>query len=484
MKKLRLLSFLWRNKTEDSSEGNGERNETMATTGGGRVELVIGLDFGTSSSKVVVRAPDLQGSPAYPMDFGDFGHPAMPQLLPTSLWVDSSGICSLRSKAGSRMYQDLKIKLLSEMNPNLAVSMSVEGGDNFDEARAAAYLGLVLQKVRTWFLITHEKLVARFDKIVWSFNLGVPSASMGENAENDRFFRVGNAAWLLSFAKDEITIIGASKCLADVAGKANKQPFKKYEAEECYFQIIPEIAGGAISYAMSELRTEGLHLMLDFGASTVDACSFILRNREGTDRYSLMVTDVQPLGVAEMHRRQLAALELAEMENPEDSVYYQKVDPLDPFPEERDNVEEPFIREVAQVNEQFRDECSTHLRRVLEKTRTERAPNEDEWTTKPLPVLLIGGGSVVDQYERVVDELDYWFRNEHIRNQHGMKLLPMPVQSTPDGEEVAYMRLAVAYGLSYREFDIGEITPADRIANMIKEPPAEIMGTYIGSEQT
>ena len=63
------------------------------------------------------------------------------------------------------------------------------------------------------------------------------------------------------------------------------------------FEIIPEIAAGAVGYALSDLRREGLHVMVDIGASTVDVCSFLLHEKEGNDRYSLLISRCSETGV-------------------------------------------------------------------------------------------------------------------------------------------------------------------------------------------
>src|SRR5688500_16454108 len=52
------------------------------------IDLVIGFDFGTSTSKVVIQAPDLQGSPARAVNFGNLSLQEFPYLIPTSIWIN------------------------------------------------------------------------------------------------------------------------------------------------------------------------------------------------------------------------------------------------------------------------------------------------------------------------------------------------------------------------------------------------------------
>ena len=49
------------------------RKESYRTGDVDECEVVVGLDFGTSATKVVVRTPDLPGERAVPVDFDDLG---------------------------------------------------------------------------------------------------------------------------------------------------------------------------------------------------------------------------------------------------------------------------------------------------------------------------------------------------------------------------------------------------------------------------
>ena len=48
----------------------------------------------------------------------------------------------------------------------------------------------------------------------------------------------------------------------------------------CDFDVLPEVAAATAGYALSTLRQEGVHLMVDVGASTVDVCGFLLYGQE------------------------------------------------------------------------------------------------------------------------------------------------------------------------------------------------------------
>ena len=103
------------------------------------VYLVIGLDFGTSCTKVVIQNPfGRLAATAIPWDLGNGG----PQyLLPTALYENSAGEFALHPDGEPvRCRHDLKVNLMDHL-------------DNEDaRGRTAAYLGLLLRKAREWLL--------------------------------------------------------------------------------------------------------------------------------------------------------------------------------------------------------------------------------------------------------------------------------------------------------------------------------------------
>ena len=58
-------------------------------------ELVVGLDFGTSCTKIVLRDP-YRRRRAFAVPFDDSAaHSSSQYLLPSVLWVDEEGVASL-----------------------------------------------------------------------------------------------------------------------------------------------------------------------------------------------------------------------------------------------------------------------------------------------------------------------------------------------------------------------------------------------------
>lgn len=431
----------------------------------GEVDVVIGLDFGTSASKVVIQIHGLPGSPAYAVDFGSLAHSSMPYLLPTRVYVSNDGACSLSDNEESRVISDIKLELFSDkegLNSTTgATSQCID-----PETAAVAYLALLLRFSRKWFVESRQDILSGLSRINWGLNLGVPSPFIEENEENSRFRRVGKAAWVLSVTESAITL---GKAL-DKLRLIDELP-DYFEATDdglsCDFAIIPEITAGAIGYAFSNLRTEGLHLMVDVGASTVDVCSFILHNPEGTDRYEFLTTDVKRLGTIALHQARIHAISDAHARHAQQ--LRDEHDPMKPISGNRKDylLSKPAIFSALDAGEAgLESDCDKMIRRIIWEAAVHRDPNARAWKTE-LPVLLIGGGGRAKFFRRVVDRLDPWLRK--FRHNDGTRLLQVSVPDTVCRKTKDHDRLVVAWGLSHQEFNIGQITPADRISDI--EPP-------------
>jgi len=248
----------------------------------------------------------------------------------------------------------------------------------------------------------------------------------------------------------------------------------------CDFDIIPEIAAGAVGYALSDMRRQGAHVMVDIGASTIDVCSFLL-HQSVDNRYSLLTADVQQLGTIKLHYTRIRAIQQAYEEKAQQLL--DKHDPLTPISE---NIE-PYLlssdqiqQKVNSAEEKLRINCRKVARRVIHDMKMRRAPNEDVWDGV-LPILLIGGGSKLSYFRSIVEDLSYWARDTY--NNEGIDVQEVPLPQMLKSKTDEYHRLAVAWGLSHRALDIGDIIPADRIDDI--DPPSRRKweDNYISKDQ-
>ena len=444
----------------------------------GDCDLIIGLDFGTSASKVVVQAPDLPGGQAYAVDFGEFAHSSMAYLLPTRLWVTPKGVCSLVPRDGARLVHDIKVELLAR-DQHLYSNHGPTRLGLDAEVVAVAYLALLLRYTRKWFLETKQDVIGQFHTLNWGVNLGVPSPCVEDNEGNHRFRRLGKAAWMLSVLEDQITI-GKAQDEVRYLKIAPEYWERDDDGLACDFEILPEIAAGAVGYALSPLRREGVHLMIDVGASTMDVCSFLLYRDEG-DRYDLLTADVQQLGTIRLHQERILAIQDSHQKKAQD--LRDRHDPLAAISEDI----EPYLLSrseivsgVERAETALKQHCREILRRVVGDLKRRRAPNEAVWRGR-VPILLIGGGGKLPFFASLVGELPDWIE-EYARNE-GAYILDVPMPDTLKSETTEYHRLAVAWGLSHRALDVGEITPADRIEDIEPPPRRDWESRFISKDQ-
>ena len=305
--------------------------------------------------------------------------------------------------------------------------------------------------------------MGHFKTLNWAFNLGVPSPCIDDNEENQRFQHVGKAAWMLSVMEEEVTISKAQDELRYLL-KAPEYWVRDDDGLTCDFAIVPEIAAGAVGYALSALRREGLHVVVDIGAATVDACSFVLHERQGSDRYSLLTADVQQLGTIRLHHERILSIQRAFNKQAED--LRDKHDPLSPIAEDIAPYvlsHEQIVSEVQSGEAAFKKLCTLMLHSVIADAKVSRYPNSPVWSGR-LPILLIGGGSESPFFRSLVDDIGAWVAS--YSGNKGAAILPVPMPKTLSNKMASSHRLIVAWGLSHPALDIGEITPPDRIPDI------------------
>lgn len=330
----------------------------------GPVDIVVGLDFGTSSTKVVMQIPHLLGRPSYAVNFGDNAQVSMPYLLPTQLWFaeDASGRFSLNKCLGMKAVNDLKTRLFF---PDLVLSKNDSPEQSISpEEAAAAYLALALRCCRRWFLGNKYGAIRHFSHLRWAVNLGVPSPCITQNRVQDCFEHVGKAAWLLSLHDESEIVLSQIRAILQWVD----QEWVRDKDVACDFALIPEIVAAARCYARGgpwECRN-GLHMVVDAGASTMDVCSFSLSNEKGDYSYQVLIPDVQMLGTIKLHQDRIRAIPEAYIQN------QRSYDPLAPIPTTEEYIEnipsserEKVRLSICDQEREFRERCRKMIQTVV-----------------------------------------------------------------------------------------------------------------------
>lgn len=447
------------------------------------IDVVIGLDFGTSASKVVIQAPDLPGKPCFAVDFGKHGYTANPYLLPSKLWVAPDKTCSLEVAENAKLVTSIKLPLFIKSKGFMSVEKFAKEFPDFEEI-AASYLALLLKCSKKWFLEKQGDIIGKNAKINWHLNLGVPTICIEENEEKRIFTKVGKVAWILSTSLKKKAI---SLNDANLEFKQWDEGVSWEENEEkCSFELIPEIAAGAIGYAKSDNRINGLHLVVDIGASTVDVCCFNLDKNKGDDYYELKHAIVKDLGTIMLYNTWVNAFLKTNIHHIKKN--YLEQDPIKNLNEDSSMFYVPIdlLEKVkVEANKRFRKELELLFRDVIWTTKQKRDQINPIWSKGLLPIILIGGGSKMDFFASEVNNINKWI-TKNSRTEGARIIVPPVLKSLRnlDANLDYHHYFYVAWGLSHLSLDIGNIEPMDKVDDKLRPKPIDFSYKYVSQEMT
>lgn len=434
------------------------------------IQLVIGLDFGTSFSKVVVG----EGRIRYAVPFDEFGASENRYLLPSALCVLSfNGECLLGTgRQDCSVYDNLKMPLIERK-----FSEDVQ-------VRAAAFLALVLRHTRTWLLDTHGS-VYRDRKIQWFINVGLPTDSYDDEQLTSVYLAIVRTAWSVSVMENGVTLQGIFEYLnqGDLYPSllAPEAAALELPLPDDRINAFPEFSGQLAGYVRSPRRRDGLHATVDVGGGTLDVTVFNVHQSNGEDVYPIFARKVVPLGV-----RYLTAARLRELNHEIDSEH----SPFDNLPSNADFVKIFGMTEkqLEDADRPFRNSVAGAVVDALIYTKQHRYPKAPQWDIsssdygEPLPGFFSGGGSQAEFYADLLRGFEVHEPPCKLR----ASVLPIPDDLEASGmTPQCYARLAVAYGLSFDPFDIGQIRRMNEVEDIpAEEPQLAYEDRRVGKEQT
>jgi hypothetical protein len=403
----------------------------------------VGVDFGTAFTKVAIRA----AGHVFFVDWEDVQRGPSPYFLAGELSEMAAQVLELGRHAGSkRVIGRLKLPFLGLESPPKEEQL----------AYAASFLALVLRYSRAWLYRHHRSLLAG-NRLVWEVNLGAPTASWAKGeALRNHYHQLGLAAWKLSQAS-AITAENALQVVTETIPAQNGAGLDS-------LAVLPEFAAQIAGFVHSPQRRDGLYLLMDVGAGTVDVACFRIMYHEGTNRYPVFGCRVEPLGTHYLMSAREAAV-------------------AGTYPGWLDACEVPVAEQLAvewgcdanslrSADERFSALVATVVHAVLTFVRFRKDRTAPEWSTHPMPVFMAGGGAPVVLYRhaisRAFDRLGVKMTLRTLsETQAAVARLPY---SAGD-----FARLSVAYGLTMDAQTIGERIPPDRIPDDLLESPAEFI---------
>ena len=438
-------------------------------------EMAFGLDFGTSSVKVVIG--DLASDKSYAVPFIDaVGVDAY--LLPSRVFESVTQVSSKQAgffslTEAEYAFRDLKLSLLG--NPESAER----------QVEVIVFLALVIQRARAW-LFTHHQAVYKHVECLWQLRIGLPAASALNNAYVPLFEKVLRSAWLLAGMDEK-----PDRALAE---SVRDHVFKQGLDDSLEVQVIPEIAAQIFGFVASnsfDKKAANRYLMVDVGAGTVDASLFkVMPGRGGLWNFEFYTAVVQPYGVSNLHayrvdwwHSKLKDADGADGLNEALQATKFATDLGASVPVHNRNYFEGLHLTKDHPDQPDSDFFDKFWDQVRGSTLYRAWKNgflaQHQLTNTPM--FLCGGGSRSDFYLKLKTKLISFSGCSWLSAEPWQ--LGFPGDLDANGiDEKDFDRLSVAYGLS--KLNVGQITQASPLPKVAVEPPQPFTDRYIDKDQT
>ena len=415
-------------KVPDPWVAAGAKTQMSGSAASRSLDIVIGLDFGTSYTKAAVGLLDK----IFPVTWEGVSKSEPSFLLPSEYSLLSDGATYLGQHPGASV-ADLKADLkIPFINPAVSIRSI---------ATASIFLALVLRYVRAWVYEFHGEKI-RGASIRWQLNIGAPSNGLEVGHLELAYKRLGYTAWLLSENPAKL-----SAALAEEVARAWQ--INQLPASLIDLNVRPEFVAQLAGYVQSPQRNPGLHALVDVGGGTMDIVTFNVHTVNDEDTFPFFVPDVQPLGTQGLSQNRLAGVP-----DDENRVLPDELAPV-PSPEIFSAETGIELGHVMRRDNIFRDEVGKVVRTVFETTKSRRYRLAPAWTTG-VRTFFTGGGAQADLYRETI-------LGVRIPSPKGLQLMQLPAHPKLDGFAGSiddYQRISVACGLAQDAFSLGRIVPA------------------------
>jgi hypothetical protein len=353
--------------------------------------FVIGMDFGTSSTKTIVHQPFTAGDPTkalpVPVELRSGG---LEHLWQTAIWFNpKTKTFSLSPAAGALVIEGFKAGLIQGLGGQSDASSVPRC------LAAVAYLGLLFAYVVGYF--DEEQPLGRTEANHYAaLHLGAPVASADDTKIRLEFQRIAAAAKLIAQHDGPISL--------DIVDKAYRGALPQTVGDDkSGLRLFSELEGVIAGYIATPDQRPGAHMVVDVGASTLDVATFRLWDEGGMRRCDVYATAVEMLGAEALNWSRVAGVP--------DAV--------------------------------FRKACGYVAFEPFHETRKKKDRGFDRTTSdQPVKFLLVGGGRHTDLHSEL-------FRNPGKDVYLGAPTsTPTPENRLVSDPSVDFARLLVAYGLS------------------------------------
>lgn len=252
-----------------------------------RIDINIGLDLGTSNTKLVWRYREK----SYPVCFGSDPDSITSYLYPSVVYFDGISLqtgfdanCDDNWRVQFNI-TNFKVCIACNNNPNSKCkiewcTLTKWNLDLFQrEIRGSEvsfittyYLASVLSRARRLILTAFEERygLVNSDNIRWSINLAVPNRYMKYPNITGEYKLALKAGWLMSRPLSRLMKKSSARLMMSCY-LYSKQLASNQEMD-CF--VIPETVAQVTSFIRSKNTSDGLYALIDIGAGTVDVSVF------------------------------------------------------------------------------------------------------------------------------------------------------------------------------------------------------------------
>lgn len=428
-------------KTPDRWVASGSSLQPFAD-GRSLLTVRLGIDFGTAFTKVAIGV----SGKVFLVDWDGLHADSPRYLLGGELSETPGGALCGRAPGVDRVLTDFKLPFVGGAHNSTAE----------DLATAATFLAWVMKYSRAW-LYRHHSTVLRRHRLAWEVNLGAPTGSWaaGGDALRDRYRRLGLIAWRAS-QEQEVSLARSRDLVPDTAVAESGWGLD-------FLGVLPEFAAQVAAYVRSPQRQDGLHVLVDAGAGTLDVACFRIMRAPGTgdNTFPVFASAVTPLGTHFLMRERGALVSAGRV----------RWSSMDPVPTAASFAVDAGIAPAAvhETDQRFVERVAGAINPVLDRTRMHMDRRAPEFARGgEMPVFLVGGGAHVDVYSAGVSLA---FNARSFR--HRLRRFPVDggLEARFGIDDEATNRLCVAQGLTYDAEMIGRLIPPSRI------PPDSPPGT-------
>lgn len=450
--------------------------EALSGIRGRTLRINLGIDLGTSFSKVVYRL----GGESFPVCFGMSKNKIDDYMIPSVVVIGGKAIkCQFEVEDQTKLSKAVLI-------PNFKICLTCERGDgeagcsitkcNLSNLRTGYLPSEIINEEASFLtafylakLIAHTKEAVRHQlsereipsdvTVKWSANLAVPDKYFDSKVA-EGFRETLEIAWLMSemflahptFSnKTESTVCYLAA--KDLHKEIKDELLQQNQDFDCF--TYSEIGAEVASVTLSPTSEEGLYVLVDVGAGTVDTSVFRFRRIDGESKQETYAANIFKLGAAQIDARANSSFRrksLNWLRQIKENVF--RLNPNEALL----HITEEIKSAESDVTIELREKLLTVYREAFAKQK-----NVETWSK--LKLMMGGGGSSIQSYcdtareaftPKLKDSRPIEIFRLKVPRDFQMGTIPMEL----------FHRFAVAYGLSRDLIELPELLSSNKIAPM------------------